>query len=388
MDSIQCIVCHARDVEPAVQIPQVPVLCNVLWPTRAEALAVPKVDVTLTFCHTCGHLFNPAFDPELMVYTQEYENSLHFSPRFQQYAAALAADLVARHDLRNKDIIELGSGKGDFLEMLCELGDNRGVGFDKSYVPGQTARAASRQITFVQDWYGDAHSDYPADIIVCRHTLEHIEDPRAYLLDLRRIIDNRIDTTLFFEVPNARFTLRDLAIWDIIYEHCSYFSKYSLDHLFASTGFRVTDVRAAFEGQFLCIEAVPTREPTTPAYDPREIARLVADFGERYRAKAEQDRRTVAALAASNKKVVVWGSGSKGITFLNMLRLQDQVRYAVDINPRKQGKFITGAGQEIVPPEFLRDYQPDVVIVMNPIYLDEIGQMVREMGVEAEFMTV
>ena len=44
----------------------------------------------------------------------------------------------------------------------------------------------------------------------------------------------------------------------------------------------------------------------------------------------------------------------------------------VDINPHKWGRFLAGTGHEIVSPDSLRDTRPDVIVVMNPIYLDEI----------------
>ena len=50
--------------------------------------------------------------------------------------------------------------------------------------------------------------------------------------------------------------------------------------------------------------------------------------------------------------------------------------------------YITGSGQEIVPPTFLSTYKPEVVIVMNPAYGDEIGQMLSGMGLAAELMFV
>jgi len=73
-------------------------------------------------------------------------------------------------------------------------------------------------------------------------------------------------------------------------------------------------------------------------------------------------------IKGKGQRAVVWGAGSKGVTFLNVLNIQDQIEYVVDINLRKQGMYIAGTGQQIVPPEFLRNYQPDVVIVMNLIY--------------------
>ena len=82
-----------------------------------------------------------------------------------------------------------------------------------------------------------------------------------------------------------------------------------------------------------------------------------------------------------DKTAVVWGAGSKGATFLNSLKIKNQIKYVVDINPRKQGKYIAGTGQKIVTPDFLINYQPDSVIIMNPVYIKEIYQMINEMGI-------
>jgi hypothetical protein len=81
----------------------------------------------------------------------------------------------------------------------------------------------------------------------------------------------------------------------------------------------------------------------------------------------------------------VWGVGSKGVTFLNVMSAgHETVPYCVDLNPRKHGQFVVGTGQQIVPPAFLREYRPDLVIVMNGIYESEIRQACREYGVDCE----
>jgi hypothetical protein len=97
----RCPVCDADEVKGFLEIPRVPVYCNVLWPSREEALAAPRGDLDLAYCGGCGHVFNRRFDPGLVEYTGDYENSLHYSPRFQEYADKLAADLIARHDLHD-----------------------------------------------------------------------------------------------------------------------------------------------------------------------------------------------------------------------------------------------------------------------------------------------
>lgn len=381
-------VCGETAAIELIEMRDLPVHCNVLWPTREDALNAPRGNIRLGYFPGCGHTYNLDFDPSLMEYTQEYENSLHFSAVFQEYAEALAAGLVERYDLRGKDIVEIGAGKGDFLIMLSRLGDNRGWGYDPSYVPDEGYTADG--VTFIEDFYTEKYTDQQADLIVCRHVLEHIEDPDAFIDQVRRAVGDRPNTVVFFEVPNSLWTLSRAGIWDVIYEHCSYFSPMSLAHLFEAHGFRVLALNEVFGGQFVAIEAAPA--DGTPVYESRwqmGLPQLTADalaFAANFRAKADEWRGRVATLTAEGKRGVVWGAGSKGVTFLNVIQPGEVISYIVDINPRKQGKFVGGTGQEIVAPEFLSAYQPDFVIIMNANYREEIGRTLGELGVAAEIL--
>lgn len=388
----ECPVCHNTDIAAFITISQMPVHCNLLWPTRAEAIGAPRGNIHLGFCPTCGHVFNTAFDPALMEYTQQYENSLHFSPRFQSYAEALAARLIDQYDLRGKDIVEIGSGKGEFLTLLCELGENRGVGFDPSYVPDPAGATRNERGTFVQDFYAEQYAGYSADLVCCRHVLDHIQHPRDFLRNVRRAVGDRHDTVIFFEVPNALFMLRALSVWDFIYEHCSYFCAGSLAHAFAANGFRMHRIAEEFGGQFLAIEVRPVSDSVHTAEERwdglDQMIQNVAVFADNYRQKVTTWTRTLAQFAQSGKRAVLWGAGSKGVTFLNTVAAQGRIEYVVDINPRKQGMYVAGSGQRIVPPAFLQDYRPDVVIVMNPLYSGEIQQMTAGLGVDTEVVSV
>lgn len=379
--------CPDSEVIPLIDMGNVPVHCNVLWSTREEAINAPRGRIQLGYFTECGHVYNLSFDPALMEYTQEYENSLHFSPVFQQYASALADRLIASYDLRGKDIVEIGAGKGDFLIMLSERGGNRGYGYDPSYVPDEGYTHPN--VAFIQDFYGEKYTSQRADLVVCRHVLEHIEDPDNFVATVRRAVGEQSQAVVFFEVPNSLWTLRQMGIWDIIYEHCSYFSPLSLAHVFERNDFRVLNVDQVFGGQFLTIESVPAGGAAAAGLSAGELERLGRDavaFANNYRRKKEQWEQTLADLTARGQKGVVWGAGSKGVTFLNVMPVGETIRYIVDINPRKQGKFVPGTGQQIVAPEFLRDYRPDFVVIMNANYREEIGAMVREQGVEAEIL--
>lgn len=370
---------------------RVPVFCNVLWPTRQGALRCPRGDIQLGFCHTCGFIGNLAFDPDRLDYGQNYENSLHFSARFQEYAEALANHLIDRYGLHDKDIIEIGCGKGEFLTLLCKLGGNRGIGFDYSYESGRVDTAAEAGVTFIRDFYTERYASYPCDLVCSRHVLEHIHQPAAFLAGLRRTVGDRANTAVFFEVPNALFTFAHMAIWDILYEHCSYFCPESLARLFASCGFRVRELKETYEGQFLCLEAFPGNgaapESTRNPKSLKRTATDVAVFGGKYKDKVEHWRGVLERMRRAGQRAVLWGAGSKGVTFLNTLKVEDQVEYVVDINPHKQGMHIPGTGQKVIPPEFLRDYRPDTVILMNPIYRDEVARQLASLELVSQLVS-
>lgn len=384
-----CTVCRSTDISVFFELDQVPVHCNLLWPERDKAINAPRGDIRLGFCRACGHIFNLAFDPDCMRYNQEYENSLHFSALFQQYARSLAARLINRHHLYDKVIIEIGCGKGDFLTLLCKLGGNRGVGFDPGCMHESTVGKAAEQITFIKDFYSERYAGYKADFICCRHVLEHIQSPLDFLINLRQAIGNQHGTVVFFEVPNVMFTLKDIGIWDLIYEHCSYFNISSLAHVFTSCGFEICNISEAFEKQFLCIESLPVESAVNSVRDYLDHLEIIthdmAVFADRYQHKVETWLHHLERIKQANKKVVLWGGGSKGVSFLNTMKAS-QIKYVIDINPYKQGMYVPGTGQKIVPPEFLRNYQPHVIIVMNPVYYNEILQIVKSLNLSTKLL--
>jgi 2-polyprenyl-3-methyl-5-hydroxy-6-metoxy-1,4-benzoquinol methylase len=367
-----------------------PVYCNVLCETESEALNIPRGDIRLTVCRDCGFIHNSAFEPNKIDYDGRYENSLHWSPTFQNYARDLAAYLVERHDLRKKRILEIACGQGDFLKLICELGDNTGLGFDPSFTTGD-GRAHPR-VTIVPELFDGQQNDRDADLICCRHALEHIADPRDFLRTVRSSIGQHSECIVFFEVPNALFTLRELGVWDILYEHCSYFTEASLARCFAEAGFSVEAVRTGYDGQFLWIEARPDGSGVPRDQRTKSGSNGLVDetslFSSRFDEKLEKWKRRIRSFAANGERAVVWGCGSKGVTFLNMLAGESaEIEFVVDINPRKQGMYVAGTAQRIVAPAFLRENRPHHVVVMNPIYIDEIRTTVSELGIAPEFHT-
>lgn len=387
-----CPLCGSSRLDSIYEVSNVPVHCNRLWLDRNQAINCQKGNIKLAFCQECGLIANTDFDSSLLDYSQQYENCLHYSPCFQDYAQCLAGRLIERYNLRNRDVIDIGCGKGDFLLLLCEMGGNRGIGFDPGYVEREDHNKGAIEVKFVKDYFSDRSSGYNADLICCRQVLEHVPDPIGFLHRVMEAVGKHLNSSLFFEVPNVTYTLRNLFIWDIIYEHYSYFTPYSISHLFSSCGFEVTEVAEEFGGQYLAIHALPGDVSDTStscqSQDLKQIAAQAALFKTEHRTVISKWERRVERLADCGKRVVIWGAGSKGVSFLNILGLTDQIQWAVDVNSKKQGMHIAGTGQKIVSPDTLREYKPEVVIVMNPIYKGEINRMAEDLGISPEFLYI
>jgi len=387
-----CPSCGAGGVSVFYEVEQAPVHSVMLLSSRQEAINYDRGDIALGFCESCGFITNTAFESGLQDYSAGYEATQGYSATFNTFHRNLAQRLIDRYDLYHKDIIEIGCGQGEFLTLLCELGHNRGVGFDPAYIPGRNQSEATGQVSFVTDFYSEKYGHYHGDFVCCKMTLEHIHNTAEFVSTVRRSIGDRTDTIVFFQVPNARYVLGEVAFWDIYYEHCSYFSLGSLARLFRRCGFEVLNLATEYNDQYLMIEARSANgQSGTPLAAEESVAQLkqdVAYFSQQYPLKLDSWQETVQALRQDGRRAVIWGGGSKGVSFLTTLGIQDQIEYAVDINPYKHGTFMAGTGQEIVAPEFLKTYRPELVIVMNPIYCAEIQQELDRMDVTAKLLPV
>jgi SAM-dependent methyltransferase len=387
-----CPSCGSRGVSVFYELEQVPVHSVLLIPTRKAAIDYPKGDIKLAFCQNCGFITNIAFDPNIQEFSERYEETQGFSPTFNKFSRQLAMDLIEKHDLRSKDIIEIGCGKGEFLTVLCELGGNRGIGFDPSYVEGRLRIGSDVEVSFIKDFYSEEYADYNADFICCKMTLEHIDEVAEFVRMVKRTIENNPDAVVFFQVPDVTRILYEVAFWDIYYEHCSYFSPGSLARLFRSCGFSILDLWKDYGDQYIMIEASVNSRSSNPTIDLEDDISLLSQGINHFLDNNKQIQSTwrlfLRQERESNRKVVLWGSGSKAVAFLTTLNVQDDIKYTVDINPYKQGMFIPGTGQEIVSQDFLREYQPNVAILMNPIYRSEVQNTLDNMDLTTELLTV
>ncbi len=386
-----CPLCGHTAMQDFLALDSVPLHVGIVWPSKAAAQAAPQGSIYLGYCTHCGFVANRTFDAAAMNYTPGYEVSLHHSPVYQAFVAGTVQELTGKYGLRQKTVLEVGCGRGYFLKEVCHAGHNCGIGVDPSLDLEVVEPETDPPIRFVRDFYDSRWADVEIDCLACRHVLQHIPNPLAFVRSVIEPNAGRPAALIYFELPNGAYVLETAAAWNVFYEHCSYLSPDLLRRLFVACGCTVFEHGPCFEdGQYMKLFAA-VGGGAAGLIEPQQAGQglsweTVQRFGAQYTAHVHDKRERLQSLARQGQRVVAWGSGGRGVSFLNNMGDCGQIEYVVDINPERQQKYIPGSGQQIIAPADLAAVAPDVIVLTNPTYEDEIRRMVAAMGLEPEYM--
>lgn len=324
-----------------------PVFQNRMYDSRDEALECGTGDMRLVQNLRTGLVYNQAFQPELLVYDSAYQNEQGVSAHFQAHMRSVM-DIIKR-TMGRKSLVEVGCGKGTFLEMLQEAGFDI-AGFDPTY-EGTNPK--------VEKHLFRKGVGIRANGLISRHVLEHIPEPVAFLRNLSEA--NQGAGRIYIEVPCFDWICERKTWFDVFYEHVNYFRLSDFHRIFA----RVVESGRIFGGQYLYVvaELSSVRQPE------------MSDSAEHFNFPSDFTAGVFAEKYATTRPAIVWGGASKGVIFsLLRSRAGYPVQAVIDINSAKQGKFLAGTGLKVESPEeVLPRLEPgDQIFVMNSNYLDEI----------------
>lgn len=337
--------------KPLYQQRALPVSQNRVYDTLEQALACPTGDVELVQDLQTGLIFNKAFRPELVVYDSAYQNEQGLSSHFQSHLRNVI-DIIER-GMGRVNLVEVGCGKGLFLEMLLANGYDV-TGFDPTY-EGSNPK--------IQKHFFEKGVGIRADGLILRHVLEHIPDPVSFLQHLAEA--NHSEGRIYLEVPCFDWICEHKTWFDIFHEHVNYFRLKDLDRIFG----RVIESGRVFGGQYLYVvaELSSVRQPEQGDSEP-------FIFPSDFTTGIHIDHN------AGKARSVVWGGASKGVIFsLLRARAGYPVEVVVDVNPAKQGKFLPVTGLKVEAPDVVLPLLPPAspIFVMNANYLSEIQTITR-----------
>lgn len=365
----QCPVCLTADFETLLTRARVPVLQNVIVATEAEAREFPVARLRICRCNHCSFVWNADFDPDAIDYNLQYNNSVQASGVYLAHQQAMAEKVLALPGTLK--CLEVGCGEGEFLNVLSRSGRlEKAIGFD----PAHKGTYPLGEAVEVKRAYFDeaAAATLPGDInvVISRHTIEHIPEPRPFIAAIAAYVTAR-GLPLFLETPDVSWILRNNAFEDFFYEHCSLFSPRSIGYLLAEFGLDA-EVEAVYGGQYMWISAKPSaarsRHPDA-ANDDRDAGAGITG--------ALAYWQDVVRRHGSSGKVAIWGGASKGVTFALLI---DGVDCAIDLNRSKQNCFMPVSAVPILPPEEALARGVNTIIVMNPNYAEEIRRQLDALG--------
>ena len=336
-----------KNVRELYKVDLLPVFQNRMYASEAEATACARGDMFLVENLVTGLVYNAAFRPELMAYDEHYQNEQAVSPLFQEHLESVAK--IVGRCMGFDGLIEVGCGKGYFLEILLRHGFDI-TGFDPIY-EGTNPR--------IERQYFEQGLGIKANGLILRHVLEHIQEPMDFLMRLRDA--NGGAGLIYIEVPCFDWICSHRAWFDIYYEHANYFRLSDFHRMFD----KVVESGRLFGEQYLYVVA-DLASLKTPKYDKQHPVDFPQDFLYRF---DEQNRTEHSAI---------WGGASKGVIFaLLKYRAGTPVNLVIDINPAKQGKFLPATGLKVQSPDYVL---PNLAFgasiwVMNSNYLDEIKNM-------------
>lgn len=387
-DPSRCTGCQTPHEQPFFHIPRLPVDVGSLCETAAAAKNAPCGEIRLDFCRHCGLIANRSYDPQRIAFRPGYQVSLLHTPTFRSYIESLATRLASRYELAGKSIFEIGCGGGEFLRLICAAGGNHGIGVDPTIADQQDEVLQGGSVRLLPGFFGPQHASQLGDFIACLSVFEDIPQPLQFLKMLREMIADRT-IPLYFEVFNGQRAIRQGEVWSIHYEQCNYFSLASLRSLFERSGFEVVDAGCCYQGdQYLYVEAIPAPDAAViPTIDSViDVPPQIADFQRQHDDNTQLWNQRLQAWRSADKRVAVWGSGGKGISLLNAIDHPEAIDCVVDINPDRQQHFIPGSGHRVVAPAELSARRPDVVILTNVLYRDEIAADLRDMNIDCELV--
>ncbi|MDF2472552.1 MAG: methyltransferase [Anaerocolumna sp.] len=188
MENNKCFLCNNKDIEV------------IHYGTRDNN------NLNVLRCKNCGLVFLSSFDH---IHGDFYENSGMFESErlsIPQWREITKNDDIRRvrmlkQILQGKDILDFGCGNGGFLEYAKEYTNKTfGIEIEKA------SRDDLNSMGFTV-WETINNCSQKFDVITLFHVLEHLENPILYLKEFRYYLNDKKDSQIIIEVPNANEAL-------------------------------------------------------------------------------------------------------------------------------------------------------------------------------------
>ena len=356
----QCRVCSCElPVEPLVRLENMPKVAQ-FFPDAVSLDSDQGINLAVFQCLGCG-LVQISNDP--VHYYKEVVRATAISKEMTDFRWNQFNEFIRDYSLQGKKIIEIGSGSGEYLQIMHQL-DVDAYGLE--YSAKSVRHCCQCGLNVIQGFVDNDKfllHNAPFDAFYLLNFLEHLPQPNSVL---RGICNNLAEEAIgLIEVPNSDMILQKKRFWDFTSDHLLYFTKETLNTFLSLNGLEVLEIGTVWHEDN--ISAVVRKRKiwdVSMFQEQREFIRLelqkyISRFGD--------------------NRVAIWGAGHQALAMMALMNLSEKIKYVIDSADFKQNKFTPATHVPIVAPDQLRTDPVDAVVIMAGGYSDEIAYTLRTM---------
>jgi SAM-dependent methyltransferase len=331
-------------------------------PTKEELSYDNGITFNFLYCPACG-VFQHDLPP--VPYYRDVIRSIAYSQSMKEFRQKQFANIIEQYGLRGKKALEIGAGRGEYMELLKEAGlDIYGIENNEENV----CACEKEDFNIIKGFLGDGSfkgciKNGPFGFFCSFNYFEHLPKLKQ---SISEIIENlTIDAYGLIEVPNSNLIIEDGLINELIVDHIYYFTVDSFSNMLSSNGFDVIDCQCVWHNYI--ISAIIRRRK-----------KYSFEILKKWEQQIKADLHSFLS-EGSRRDIAVWGAGHQSFATLALCNTDDlkNIICIIDSALFKHGKYSPSTHLPIVSPEILTQNKIKRVLVLAGAYNDEIVKFIK-----------